>query len=138
MYHFVGHNLTAENDTLLPSLTTIQGEKVEEEEKQQQEQQAQQEQQEQQEPLESIQSVDPIAPYRKAAKKLTSVHLLRYNNHLRRLYNIVLLPSKVSRIFLCDTDRQKRQSYACIKAMWLMVGTKYLQESITISMTLLR
>ncbi|XP_051890137.1 cilia- and flagella-associated protein 54-like [Pristis pectinata] len=67
-----------ENDELLPSLSTIQGEEVEEEKK---------------EASETVEDPDIMAPYRKiAAKKLTSVHLLRYNDQLRRLYNISLLP----------------------------------------------
>ncbi|GCC32237.1 hypothetical protein chiPu_0010698 [Chiloscyllium punctatum] len=68
-----------ENDELLPTLTTIQGQKVEEEEE----------------------GTKPVAPneipnfvsfYRKVAQSLNSVQFLNYNNHLRRLYNINLLP----------------------------------------------
>ncbi|XP_069766069.1 cilia- and flagella-associated protein 54 [Narcine bancroftii] len=68
-----------EHDELLPSLANIQGKKVKEGE-------------EKQDAAGPFEIPDIMAPYRKAAKKLTSVHLLRYNDHLRRLYNINLLP----------------------------------------------
>uniref|UniRef100_UPI00398F6EC5 cilia- and flagella-associated protein 54 isoform X3 n=1 Tax=Pristiophorus japonicus TaxID=55135 RepID=UPI00398F6EC5 len=67
-----------ENDEMLPRLTTIQGEKVEEEEQEDNR-------------SESV-KIPNMTPYRRAAKKLTSVHLLRCNNHLRRLYNTNQLP----------------------------------------------
>ncbi|XP_067860705.1 cilia- and flagella-associated protein 54 isoform X2 [Heptranchias perlo] len=68
-----------ENNELLLSLCTIQGEEVEEEEQTYNR-------------SEPVKTADIMAPYRRAGQKLTSVHLLRYNNHLRRLYNINLLP----------------------------------------------
>ncbi|XP_067914860.1 cilia- and flagella-associated protein 54-like isoform X3 [Heterodontus francisci] len=84
-----------ENDELLPSLTTIQGEKVEEEEEENKElapgENVEEEEQENKE-LASVKIPNIMAPYRRAAQKLTSVQLLRYNNHLRKLYNISLLP----------------------------------------------
>ncbi|XP_072097440.1 cilia- and flagella-associated protein 54 isoform X4 [Mobula birostris] len=81
-----------ENDELLPSLTTIQGEKVEEEEKK--------------EASETTEAAEIMAPYRKAAKKLTSIHLLRYNDHLRRLYNNNLLS--------VQSENENAEPLACV------------------------
>ncbi|XP_048409672.2 cilia- and flagella-associated protein 54-like [Stegostoma tigrinum] len=68
-----------ENDEFLPILTTIQGEKVEKEE---------------QGTKHVAQNGTPnyVRSYRKVAQSLNSVQFLNYNNHLRRLYNINLLP----------------------------------------------
>ncbi|XP_078090944.1 cilia- and flagella-associated protein 54-like [Mustelus asterias] len=67
-----------ENDELLPSLVSIQGEKVQERK------------QNKEATPDEISSI--MASYRRAATKLNTVHLLHYSSHLRRLYSLNLLP----------------------------------------------
>ncbi|XP_048466509.1 cilia- and flagella-associated protein 54 [Rhincodon typus] len=68
-----------ENDEFLPVLTTIQGEKVEKEEQRTKH-------------VAPNETPNYVPSYRKVAQSLNSVQFLNYNNHLRRLYNINLLP----------------------------------------------
>ncbi|XP_072328039.1 cilia- and flagella-associated protein 54-like isoform X2 [Scyliorhinus torazame] len=73
------HDFQTENDELLPTLTAIHGVKVEEKGQENKE-------------MAPVENPNMMAPYRKAAENLNSIQLLYYSNHLRRLYNINLLP----------------------------------------------
>ncbi|XP_038666823.1 cilia- and flagella-associated protein 54 isoform X2 [Scyliorhinus canicula] len=73
------HDYQTENDELLPTLTAIQGVKVEEKGQENKE-------------MAPVENPNMMASYRKAAEKLKSIQLLHYINHLHRLYNINLLP----------------------------------------------